>query len=110
MIEKIKTEYKKHPVNEGVFIKHFFTSNDSNLLSNMEVRVEPGQEIKLHKHEFSTEFFYIISGNGKFFIDGSWNFIRKGDAMIAPKGTEHSIKNETGDALIILATFSPPLF
>ena len=109
MQNKIITDYKKHPTEKGVFIKHFFSKEDTNgILNNLEVRVESGCQINPHKHENSAEFCYVVSGNGLFLVNGEWECIRAGEAIMSPINTDHGIKNNSNETLILFSTFSPP--
>ena len=107
---RLISSYENHPTQKGVYIKHFFLGEDTKgLFNNLEVRIEPGCEIKSHIHEDSAEYFYIAKGCGKFLLNGEWEHVRAGDALFSPKGVEHAIKNITNDPLILFSTFSPPI-
>lgn len=104
---KSDASFMKHPTQEGVFIKHFFCKEDNDRLNNLEVNIVPGFQIAPHTHQDSTEFFYVVSGQGEFLDDKEWRTIKKGDAFKAPQGMTHSIKNTGSEALILFSTFSP---
>lgn len=106
---KILSSYSKHPTERGVFLKHFFSSHDNDYLSSVEVRIEPGCEIRPHIHEKSTEFYYISRGRGLFLVGENYEYIREGEAAVAPDGITHGIKNDGSEVLILLATFAPAL-
>ena len=101
-------DYVNHPQAEGVYLKHFYSSADNDRLSNVEVRIEPGCRIGPHIHEQTTEFYYLVEGEGDFLIDGQWHPVRKGYAMKVPPGEEHAIVNTGSGSLVIFSTFSPP--
>lgn len=105
----IMSGYEKHPSMKGVYLKHFFSGEIDNRLNNLEVRIEPGCEITSHTHDNSNEFYYVVKGNGLFLIDGKWEYIREGEALLAPKTVEHGLKNNTNETLVLFSTFSPPL-
>lgn len=105
----VKSDYKPHPKFEGVYIKPFFTSQDNKVLSNMEVRIEPGFEISPHIHEKEAEFFYVVRGNGLFYSNKSWAPTREGEAMMAPAQVEHGVRNNSVLPLVLFCTFTPPL-
>jgi quercetin dioxygenase-like cupin family protein len=106
MQNKIITGYQKHPTEKGVFIKHFFSKEDTNgILNNLEVRIEQGCQISPHRHENSSEFYYVVRGSGMFLVNGEWEYIHAGEAMVAPINIEHGVKNTSSDALILLSTF-----
>jgi len=102
-----KAEFVKHPKEDGVFMKHFFSSADNDRLNNLEVKIEKGSQISPHVHENSSEFYYVLSGIGEFLIDGKWISIKQGDALKAPMGMEHGLKNTGDDLLCVFSTFSP---
>ena len=110
MQNKIMSGYEKHPKDKGVFIKHFFSKADTNgVLNNLEVRIEPGCQISPHRHENSDEFYYVVSGSGMFLINGEWEYVHAGEAMVAPINTEHGVKNHSSEALVLFSTFVPPI-
>ena len=102
-------EFVNHPKEKGVYLKHFFSSADNDRLNNLEVKIEPGCQISQHVHDNSSEFYYVVDGSGEFFIDGQWKSVKKGDAMKAPTGEEHGLKNTGNELLVLLSTFSPPI-
>ncbi|NLL06330.1 MAG: cupin domain-containing protein [Clostridiaceae bacterium] len=110
MSENIKrlSDYVNHPKEEGVLMKHFFCSTDNDRLNNLEVKIEAGKQILAHVHDNSSEFYYVVEGEGEFLIDGEWRPIKKGDALKAPMGMEHGVKNTSSQPLYLFSTFSPP--
>lgn len=106
---KMDTNFVKHPTQEGVFMKHFFCKEDNDRLNNVEVNIVPGFQIAPHTHDDSTEFFYVVSGEGEFLDDSKWLCIKKGDAFKAPQGMTHSLKNTGNEMLILFSTFSPAI-
>lgn len=105
----ILSDYDKHPSQKGIYMKHFFSSEDNDRLNNLEVRIEAGCEISPHTHDNSNEFYYVVSGSGMFLIENEWVHIRAGEAMKAPMNVEHGFKNNTSEPLILFSTFSPPI-
>ncbi|MDR2018323.1 MAG: cupin domain-containing protein [Syntrophobacterales bacterium] len=104
---KMDAMFIKHPTQEGVFLKHFFCKEDNDRLNNLEVNIVPGFQIAPHAHEDSSEFFYVVSGQGEFMDDTEAKPIKKGDAFKAPQGMTHSIKNTGNETLVLFSTFSP---
>jgi mannose-6-phosphate isomerase-like protein (cupin superfamily) len=102
-------EYIKHPKEDGVFLKHFYSNADNDRLNNLEVKIDPGFQIAPHIHENSTEFYYVVSGSGQFLNNGEWLPINKGDALKAPMGMAHGIKNTSQEVLKLFSTFSPAI-
>ncbi|MDR0549254.1 MAG: cupin domain-containing protein [Deltaproteobacteria bacterium] len=101
--------FEKHP-DDGVFLKPFFNKADvDGRLNNLEIIVVPGYEIKPHNHPNSTEFFYVVSGEGEFKDNEGVHKIKAGDAFRAPDGVTHSLKPLGNEPLKLLATFCPPI-
>lgn len=112
MGKNIKTDsfFVKHPAFEGVFMKHFFSKDETGgQLNNLEVNIVSGFEIKPHTHENAGEFFYVVDGSGEFLDETEWVSIKKGDAFQAPMGMTHAIKNTGRETLVLFSTFSPPI-
>lgn len=109
MINNVKSDalFTKHPTQERVFMKRFFGREDNERLNNLEVNIVPGFQIAPHIHEDSSEFFYVVSGQGEFLDDTQWKPIKKGSAFKAPQGMTHAIKNTGNETLVLLSTFSP---
>jgi quercetin dioxygenase-like cupin family protein len=105
----VMSNYEKHPTYEGVYLKHFFNSEIDNRLNNLEVKIEPGFEISSHVHEEANEFFYVVKGSGMFLVDGEWEHVHQGEALLAPKNVEHGFKNTANESLVLFSTFSPPI-
>ena len=101
-------ESVNHPKESGVHMKHFFSSADNDRLNNLEVTIDPGCQISPHVHDNASEFYYVVEGAGEFLIDGQWTPVAEGNAMKAPLGEEHGLKNTGSTAFILLSTFSPP--
>ena len=103
-------ETKNHPKFEGVILRHFFTSEDNDRLNNMEVKILPGYSIFPHIHENSGEYFYVVSGEAQFSIDGDKINVKPGDVMFAPRGIEHGFYNPSEtEAFVLFSTFSPAI-
>jgi len=111
MTNNVKTdvELTKHPKYEGVFMKHFFCKDDNDRLNNFEINIEPGFQIAPHIHDSSSEFFYVVSGQGEFLDDTEWVAIKKGYAFKAPTNMTHAIKNTGSETLVLFSTFSPAI-
>ena len=107
---KSDAEFVKHPTNEGVFFKHFFTKSETNeCFNNMEVNFVPGFLTAPHIHDNSSEYFYVVDGSGEFLDNTEWVPIKKGDAFVAPMGMTHAVKNTGRTTLVMFSVFSPPI-
>jgi quercetin dioxygenase-like cupin family protein len=65
----------------------------------MKATLEPGSSIGLHRHEINCEFLYVISGKGKACIDGVYEDVSEGMVHFCPKGSEHTLMNDSDKTL-----------
>ncbi|MDR3203444.1 MAG: cupin domain-containing protein [Deltaproteobacteria bacterium] len=101
--------FVKH-ANDGVFLKPFFGKDDTGgRVNNLEIIIVPGYEILPHSHAHSTEYFYVVSGEGDYLEDTTWHKIKAGDAFQALDGVVHALKATGNDVLKLFSTFSPPI-
>ena len=68
---------------------------------------EPGQSHALHAHSGMDKLYYIVEGEGVFLLDGSELPMRAGDALVAPEGVPHGIRNTSGARLLVMAVLAP---
>lgn len=68
---------------------------------------EPKQELPLHRHEASDEFFYVIEGVAGFAIGNEKFEAKSGSACYAPYGVMHGIKNAGKNRLVVLSVQAP---
>ena len=107
---KSNSVFFKHQTQEGVFLKHFFTKDETNgCLNNLEINIVPGFQNAPHTHDSADEFFYVVEGEGEFLDNTEWTSIKKGDAFQAPMGMIHAIKNTGRVTLVLFSTFSWPI-
>jgi hypothetical protein len=57
---KVDAKFVKHPTQEGVFMKYFYSKDDDACINNLEVNIVPGFQITPHIHENSSEFFMLF--------------------------------------------------
>lgn len=63
LIEEVR--WVKHPVFEGVFLKHILVSKDSGGAVSLHiVHIEPGKKIGSHTHEHQVETHEVLKGRG----------------------------------------------
>ena len=65
--------------------------------------LEPGSEIGRHRHEGDCEVFLILSGTGKYLLNGELTDAEPGDIFYADDGDEHYMVNDGGIPLVIMA-------
>ncbi|MDD2421371.1 MAG: cupin domain-containing protein [Heliobacteriaceae bacterium] len=100
-------EFVPHPTNEGVLVRHLFTSEHNGRLNNAEIRVAPGCRIAPHVHEGALETMYVVSGKGEFLVGDTYQPVEAGNAMLAPQGVVHGVKAAGPEPLVMFCTFSP---
>ena len=47
------------------------------------------QDAKLHYHQRTDEFYYVISGNGSMILDDEEIELHEGDVVYVPRGVKH---------------------
>ena len=67
-----------------------------------EAVIEPNGRIPLHSHEFTSEFFYIVSGKALMFVNGKELVVEQGDFVFVDKGEEHGFENANRGELKLL--------
>ena len=73
-----------------------------------EAALEPGQATRRHHHERSEEIYFVTKGSGELEIEGETRRVRRGDAVLIPPGSWHTLENDGTSELTILCMCSPP--
>jgi mannose-6-phosphate isomerase-like protein (cupin superfamily) len=68
--------------------------------------VPPHAKLDLHSHE-TEETYYILSGEGLFYLTEGKKPIQQGHFIYLPSWCEHGIENTGTEMLIVLVTTSP---
>jgi quercetin dioxygenase-like cupin family protein len=68
---------------------------------------EPGQSHALHAHAGMDKLYYVVEGEGLFLLEGTELPMRAGDALVAPEGVAHGIRNTSGTRLLVMAVLAP---
>lgn len=72
------------------------------------IEVQPGQKVRpAHSHPNGEEVIYLLSGEGRVWIDGEVGPVRTGSAVLFPQGKPHMLQN-TSDELMKVACFFAP--
>lgn len=101
--------WSKHPVFEGVELKHLVTAQDTDgQFSFHLVRIAPDKSILNHIHETQLETHEVISGSGICINDNSTIAYEAGTISIMPAGIPHEVHAEK-DGLYLFAKFIPAL-
>ena len=64
-----------------------------------------GAGIGLHPHD-KDEVYYVVSGNGRYIVDGTIRDVGPGDAMLVRPGSTYAIQ-QAGDADLVLLIAYP---
>ncbi len=102
-------EWSKHPVFNGVELKHIITAQDTEgSFSYHLVRIAPGKKIGSHIHETQLETHEVIEGGGICACEGeTWSY-EPGAIAIIPARAKHEVT--AGDnGLYLFAKFVPAL-
>src|ERR1700754_1022491 len=83
----------------------FFVSSDT--LSVIRERMPPHTQEKLHYHERAQQFFYILSGNAVFEVEGAIVHIGPGEGIHIRKGAVHRIRNDEEEDLNFIVISEP---
>ncbi len=101
--------WSKHPVFEGVELKHIITSKDTDgEYSYHLVRIAPNKSILNHIHETQLETHEVIAGDGVCINDGSELEYEPGIISIMPAKVPHEV-HAGKDGLCLFAKFFPAL-
>jgi mannose-6-phosphate isomerase-like protein (cupin superfamily) len=68
---------------------------------------EPGQEQKPHDHEGSDKVYLVVEGRGGVLIGEESAELGPGDAVLAPSGVIHGVRNPGPGRLVLLAFMAP---
>ena len=101
--------WSKHPVFEGVELKHIITSEQTGgQFSFHLVRIAPNKKIGNHVHQTQLETHEVISGNGICINDGGELKYEPGVISILPMDVPHEVIAGS-NGLYIFAKFMPAL-
>ena len=101
--------WSKHPVFEGVELKHIITAKDTDgEYSYHLVRIAPNKSILDHIHETQLETHEVIAGTGKCINNGSELIYEPGVISIMPATVHHEVQAGE-DGLYLFAKFFPAL-
>ena len=66
-------------------------------------KLKPGEEVEFHVHENECEYYYVISGKGRYNDDGEECDVAPGTVTFTPSGSGHGIKNTGSEMLEFIA-------
>ena len=68
---------------------------------------EPGQVQKGHVHGEQDKIYIVLDGQGTFQVGGEEQVLGPGQAVMAPAGQEHGVRNHTQQRLSVLVFVAP---
>jgi mannose-6-phosphate isomerase-like protein (cupin superfamily) len=71
--------------------------------------VPGGAEQALHSHEETEQVYIVVSGGGTMTVAGDTQEVERGDLVMVPPATDHSIANGGEDELCCVSIQSPPV-
>ncbi len=69
--------------------------------------LEPGQAQKVHRHDDASKFYLVLEGHARIQVGDERREIGPGQAVLAPVGEEHGVRNETPERLVLLVGIAP---
>lgn len=69
--------------------------------------LEPGQVQAPHDHANQDKFYYVVEGNGRFWVGAERVLGRPGDVVWAPAGLIHGVENAGTERLTLLVGIAP---
>lgn len=74
-------------------------------------RVKPGVILKpSHSHKDIEEIIHVLGGKGEVWIESHTCKIKKGDSVLFPANSRHTVRNTGTVMLVLLCFFSSPQF
>lgn len=69
--------------------------------------LEPGQVQQPHTHDDQDKFYFVLAGNGRFWIGDEQVEAGAGDVVWAPAGLLHGVENQSDEQLSLLVGIAP---
>lgn len=69
--------------------------------------LEPGQTQKPHDHKDQDKFYFVVEGNGSFWLGNEKIDAAAGEVIWAPAGIVHGVANESTMRLTLLVGIAP---
>jgi mannose-6-phosphate isomerase-like protein (cupin superfamily) len=71
------------------------------------VEVPAGAREELRSHEEAEQVYVVVSGSGTMSATGDTQHLERGDLVLIPPATDHSVANEGTEGLALLSVHSP---
>jgi quercetin dioxygenase-like cupin family protein len=69
--------------------------------------LEPDQVQQPHVHEDQDKFYYVVEGQGDFWLGEQKVVVGAGEVVWAPAGKRHGVKNKSDGRLMLLVGIAP---
>ena len=69
--------------------------------------LEQGQIQKPHDHKDQDKFYYVVAGQGKFWLGEERVDAAEGQVVWAPAGVNHGVENQNEARLVLLVGIAP---
>lgn len=69
--------------------------------------LEPGQVQQPHDHVDQDKFYYVVEGEGQFWLGEESHTAAAGEVVWAPAGVVHGVRNDGNERLTLLVGIAP---
>jgi quercetin dioxygenase-like cupin family protein len=69
--------------------------------------LEPGQVQQPHVHDDQDKFYYVVEGDGRFWLGEDESLATAGEVVWAPAGLRHGVENAGDGRLTLLVGIAP---
>jgi quercetin dioxygenase-like cupin family protein len=69
--------------------------------------LRPGQEQKIHVHDDADKVYVAFAGSATVIVGGEERELAAGQAVLAPAGEAHGLRNDSGADFVCLVTMAP---
>lgn len=69
--------------------------------------LEPGQVQKPHVHDDQDKFYYVVEGEGRFWLGQEQVSVAVGEVVWVPAGQSHGVENRGDGRLTLLVGIAP---
>ena len=103
------SEWTEHPQFPGLFIKVLESRATHPGASVTLTRLAAGKSIGRHVHAVETETAYLLKGSARLGYNDSEAALEAGGGVTIPPGIYHSLDNEGGTEVELIAIHVPPI-
>lgn len=101
----------RYPVGAEISILIDGETAGTTYLTELVTKVKPRVTLKpSHSHKDIEEIIYVLEGKGEVWIEGHTCKIKKGDSVLFPANSRHTVRNTGTVMLVLLCLFSSPQY